>query len=59
LGGEPFAQPDGLLPLVRELREQGCPHHLFSSKGYIVPKHCAKKPRVNCQSPEFLDEIDI
>jgi anaerobic ribonucleoside-triphosphate reductase activating protein len=33
LGGEPFAQPDGLLALVRALRAYGCGHILCYS-GY-------------------------
>lgn len=39
LGGEPFAQPDGLLALVRELRKQGCTHILCYS-GYTFEALC-------------------
>ena len=31
LGGEPFQQPEGLLALVRALRDRGCPHILVYS----------------------------
>ena len=33
LGGEPVAQPEGLLALVRALRTRGCPH-LLADSGY-------------------------
>jgi anaerobic ribonucleoside-triphosphate reductase activating protein len=41
LGGEPFAQPDGLLALVQALRSRGCPHLLVYS-GYT---HAALRRR--------------
>lgn len=57
LGGDPFAQPDGLLALVRELREQGCPHIVCYS-GYM---HEALREKAIKQTSigTVLDEIDI
>lgn len=41
LGGEPFAQSDGLLALVGELRKQGYKHILCYS-GYTFDALCEK-----------------
>ena len=57
LGGEPFAQPDGLLALVRELRSKHCLHILCYS-GYtleILREKAIKHPAIG----EVLDDIDI
>lgn len=57
LGGEPFAQPDELLELVKALRRQNCPHIVCYS-GYTL-EVLREKARF-CQSiGEVLDEIDI
>lgn len=40
LGGEPFAQPDGLLALVKELRQKGV---TFCATAATLLKHYAKK----------------
>lgn len=57
LGGEPFAQPDGLLALVRELRSKNCPHIVCYS-GYTLDalsEKAIKQPSIGA----VLDEIDI
>lgn len=57
LGGEPFAQPDGLLALVRELRSKNCPHIVCYS-GYtleVLNEKATKKPEITA----VLDEIDV
>ena len=57
LGGEPFAQADGLLALVKNLREQGCPHIVCYS-GYtleVLREKAVKQPAIG----EVLSEIDI
>ncbi len=57
LGGEPFAQTDGLLALVKELRKQGCPHIVCYS-GYTLEallEKSAKQPAIAAG----LNEIDI
>jgi len=57
LGGEPFAQPDGLLALVRELRSKHCLHILCYS-GYtleILREKAIKHPAID----SVLDEIDV
>lgn len=57
LGGEPFAQSDGLLALVKELRDQGCPHIVCYS-GYTIEtlrEKAVKQPSIG----EILGEIDI
>ncbi len=41
LGGEPFAQPDGLLVLVKELRRRGC-RHIVCYSGYTFEALCEK-----------------
>jgi len=55
LGGEPFAQPEGLLALVRALRDRGCGHILCYS-GYTYER----LRRMACERPAIgavLDEI--
>lgn len=57
LGGEPLAQADGLLTLVRELRSRGCPHILCYS-GYTLEalrEKAVKQPSIGA----ILDEIDV
>ncbi|MBA3632373.1 MAG: radical SAM protein [Acidobacteria bacterium] len=57
LGGEPFAQTDGLFALVKELRKQGCPHIVCYS-GYTLKaliEKSAKQPLISA----VLNEIDI
>ena len=57
LGGEPFAQPGGLLALIRELHSRGCPHIVCYS-GYTLEalrEKAAKQPAIG----EALDRIDI
>ncbi len=57
LGGEPFAQPEGLLALVRELRSKICPHIVCYS-GYTLEnlrEKSIKQPTIG----EVLGEIDI
>lgn len=57
LGGEPFAQADGLLALVKALRSKNC-SHIVCYSGYTL-ETLSEKAR-NCQSTgEILDEIDI
>jgi len=57
LGGEPFAQPDGLLALVRLLRKDGCQHILCYS-GYTLEALREKSARQSSIG-KILDEIDI
>lgn len=57
LGGEPFAQPDGLLALVRELRSKNCPHIVCYS-GYtleVLREKAARQPAII----EVLNDIDV
>lgn len=57
LGGEPFAQADGLLALVRELREKGC-SHIVCYSGFaleVLREKTVEQPSIN----EVLSEIDI
>lgn len=57
LGGEPFAQTDGLFALVKELRKQGC-HHIVCYSGYRLEallEKSAKQPLISA----VLNEIDI
>lgn len=57
LGGEPMAQPEGLLALVRALRSRGCAHILCYS-GYTyetLRKRARREPAIN----DILDDIDI
>ena len=57
LGGEPFAQPDGLLALVGALRARGCGHILcYSGYTYDALRHLAERqPAVG----DVLAEIDM
>jgi anaerobic ribonucleoside-triphosphate reductase activating protein len=57
LGGEPFAQPDGLLALVRALRRRGCPHLLCYS-GYTY-EHLRRRARRQPAIGAVLDAIDM
>jgi anaerobic ribonucleoside-triphosphate reductase activating protein len=57
LGGEPFAQPDGLLALVQALRARGCPHILCYS-GYTyaqLRRRARRQPAVGA----VLDTLDM
>jgi anaerobic ribonucleoside-triphosphate reductase activating protein len=57
LGGEPFAQPEGLLALVKELRKLDCPHIVCYS-GYTLEQlqeKSVKQPAIGAS----LGEIDI
>jgi anaerobic ribonucleoside-triphosphate reductase activating protein len=57
LGGEPFAQPEGLHALVRALRARGCPHVVCYS-GYTyqaLQRRAARDPAVG----EVLDDVDV
>ena len=57
LGGEPFAQPTGLLALVRSLRARGCGHILCYS-GYAYETllcRAERQPTIR----DVLDEIDM
>lgn len=57
LGGEPFAQPLGLLALVRALRARGCGHILcYSGYSYeALRRQAERQPAIGT----VLDEIDI
>ena len=57
LGGEPFAQPEGLNALVRALRSKNCPHIVCYS-GYtleVLREKAVKQPAIG----EVLGEIDV
>ncbi|MCC7307131.1 MAG: radical SAM protein [Acidobacteria bacterium] len=57
LGGEPFAQPESLLALVKELRQAGCEHILCYS-GYTfetLVKQAIKQPAI----ANVLADIDM
>ncbi len=57
LGGEPFAQVDGLLTLVKELQKQGC-SHIVCYSGYTLEdlrEKAVKQPSIG----EIIGEIDI
>lgn len=57
LGGEPFAQPDGLLALVGELRRHGCSHIVVYS-GYTherLRSLAHRRPSIGA----VLDEVDV
>ena len=57
LGGEPFAQAVGLLALVKNLREQGCPHIVCYS-GYTL--EALREKAVNKSAiGTVLSDIDI
>lgn len=57
LGGEPLAQVEGLLALVRALRSRGCPHILcYSGHTYeALRKQARHQPQINA----LLDEMDV
>lgn len=57
LGGEPFAQPEGLFALIKELRKNGCPHIVCYS-GYTL-EHLREKLVKLPAIGEVLGEIDI
>ena len=57
LGGEPFAQPAGLLALVRELRSKNCPHIVCYS-GYTLDALSEKAARQSLIA-DVLNEIDV
>lgn len=57
LGGEPFAQPEGLLALVKELRQNGCPHIVCYS-GYTY-EALLEKSLMQPFIAAVLDELDI
>lgn len=57
LGGEPFAQIEGLLALVKELRGQGCPHIVCYS-GYTY-ETLLEKAVTQPSIAIVLDELDI
>jgi anaerobic ribonucleoside-triphosphate reductase activating protein len=57
LGGEPFAQADGLFALVKELRSKGC-SHIVCYSGYtleVLWEKAEKQPEIG----RVLEEIDI
>jgi anaerobic ribonucleoside-triphosphate reductase activating protein len=57
LGGEPFAQPDGLLALVRALRERGC-RDILAYSGFTyeqLRRMAADQPAVGA----VLDDIEV
>jgi anaerobic ribonucleoside-triphosphate reductase activating protein len=57
LGGEPFAQPAGLIGLVRALRARGCPHILAYS-GYTY-EQLRRIARVRRAVGAVLNDLDI
>jgi anaerobic ribonucleoside-triphosphate reductase activating protein len=57
LGGEPFAQPEGLCALVKELRKRNCPHIVCYS-GYTLEVLRDKSAR-QTSIGEVLGDIDI
>lgn len=57
LGGEPFAQPEGLNALVKALRERNC-QHIVCYSGYtleVLREKAAGQPAIG----EVLNEIDV
>lgn len=57
LGGEPFAQPEGLNALVKALRSKNCPHIVCYS-GYtleVLREKAVKQPAIG----EALNKIDV
>lgn len=57
LGGEPFAQPDGLLALILALRSGGC-RHILCYSGYTfeaLRRQAEWQPAIGA----VLDEIDV
>lgn len=57
LGGEPFAQPEGLNALVKTLRKQNCPHIVCYS-GYTL-EILREKAKTQTAVGKVLNEIDI
>jgi anaerobic ribonucleoside-triphosphate reductase activating protein len=57
LGGEPFAQAEGLLAFVRELRRRGCQHILCYS-GY-TSEALMEKAKHHSTIGEILSDIDM
>jgi len=57
LGGEPMAQPEGVLALVRALRVRGCPHILCYS-GYTY-ETLRKRARHQAAIDAVLEDIDV
>lgn len=57
LGGEPFAQQEGLLALVEALRVRGCPHILCYS-GYTY-EHLWRRARRQLPIGAVLDKINM
>lgn len=57
LGGEPFAQPEGLNALVKTLRKQNCPHIVCYS-GYTL-EVLREKAETQTAIGKVLNEIDI
>ena len=57
LGGEPFAQPDALLALVKELRSKNC-SHIVCYSGYTL-ETLREKSQICKSIGDILDEIDI
>lgn len=57
LGGEPYAQPDALLGLVRALRVRGC-NHILCYSGYTyagLRRQAERQPSIGM----VLDEVDM
>ncbi|MGE0128945.1 MAG: 4Fe-4S single cluster domain-containing protein [Blastocatellales bacterium] len=57
LGGEPFAQAEGLLALVKELRRRGC-RHILCYSGYTLETLMEKAKRQSAIG-EVLADIDM
>ena len=57
LGGEPFAQPGGLLGLIQALRARSCGHILVYS-GYTYERLCQMAEHDSAVAA-VLDDIDI
>jgi len=57
LGGEPFAQPEGLNALVKTLRQQNCPH-IVGYSGYTL-EILREKAETQTSIGEILSDIDI
>jgi anaerobic ribonucleoside-triphosphate reductase activating protein len=57
LGGEPFAQPEGLLALVRALRKRGC-EHILAYSGYTYNR-LRRMAQLEPAIGSVLDEIEI
>ncbi len=57
LGGEPFAQPEGLFALVKKLREKGC-SHIVCYSGYtleVLREKAVHQPVIEA----ILNDIDL